>query len=165
MKKKFQRTKFRAYSKLGKGRKKKQKYRKAKGRHSKIREKHKGRPRRVEIGYKKNDAERGLIESKKPVLVSNIKSLKEIKKGEIAVLTRVGKKRKMEIADYAQENNLIIKNFNVKKFLKKIERKKKYEEKLKHEKTKEKKQKEEVDKEPVEGKNEEKNKTKIEGEK
>ena len=43
----FQRTKFRTYVKLGRAQKSKRKYRKAKGIHNKIREKRKGRPKRV----------------------------------------------------------------------------------------------------------------------
>ena len=53
MRKKFLRGKWRTYSKLGKGRKKKQKYRKPKGRDNKIRERKKGNPKKVEVGYKK----------------------------------------------------------------------------------------------------------------
>ena len=77
--KKFLRGKWRTYSKLGKGRKKKQKYRKAKGRHNKIREKMKGNPKKVSIGYKKSKKP---VEKRKGFFRRVLKKLKEKRKKE-----------------------------------------------------------------------------------
>ena len=60
-KKRFLRRLTNRYLKLGKKRKKKQKWRKPKGRHNKMREKERGYPAVVSIGYRKNRNERGLI--------------------------------------------------------------------------------------------------------
>ncbi len=108
------------YSKLGRRRKKKLKYRKAKGRHNKIREKMKGHPRKVSVGYKKSVKNK----VKEIKIVSNVKELSEIKKGEKIIIARVGKKKKIEIAKKAEEFGIRILNLNTEKFLERIEREK-----------------------------------------
>ena len=85
-KKKFLRTDWYKYSKLGKRRKKKQKYRKSKGIDNKIRLKLKSRRRNIEIGYRSEKEKRGLIEGLKPVNVSNLKELSKIKEGEMKAI-------------------------------------------------------------------------------
>ncbi len=132
--KKFLRGKWRTQSKLGHGRKKLQKYRRATGRHNKIREKRKGNPKKVEIGYKKQRKDK--VETK---IVSNIQGLRDIKKGDLIILSKIGQKKKLEIAKKAQEKGIKITNLNIKKFIKEVERKKKE----KGEKKEEKKKKEE----------------------
>ncbi len=132
--KKFLRGKWRAYSKLGHGRKKLQKYRRATGRHNKIREKKKGNTKRVEIGYKKQ--RKAQVEIKK---ISNLQELKNIKKGDSIMLSKIGQKKKIEIAKKAQEKGIKILNLNIKKFIKEVEKKKK---ETKKKKRKEKKTKE-----------------------
>ena len=67
--KKFLRGKWRTYSKLGRRRKNKQKYRKAKGRDNKIRLSKKGNPKKVKIGYKKQ---------KKKTEIRTIYNIKEL---------------------------------------------------------------------------------------
>lgn len=127
------------YSKLGRGRKKKLKYRKAKGRHNKIRENMKGHPRKVSIGYKKsvkNKAEEIRI-------ISNVKELLGIKKGEKIIIARVGKKKKIGIAKKAKEQGIELLNLNIKRFLRKIEQEEKKKKEAKTGKGKEKKKVEE----------------------
>ena len=131
---KFLRSKWRTYSKLGRGRKKKQKYRRARGIHSKMGKKMKGNPRCVSIGFKKT--EKGRITTR---IIQNIKQLLEMKKGDKVILAKVGKKKKIEIAKKAKELGIEIINLNINKFFKKIEREKSKDKKTEA-KTEEKKQ-------------------------
>jgi ribosomal protein L32E len=50
--------------------------------------------------------------------------LEKIKKGEIAIVGKIGMKKKIEIAKKAKEKGIPIHNLNVNKMLKKIEKKK-----------------------------------------
>ncbi|MEM3091050.1 MAG: eL32 family ribosomal protein [Candidatus Pacearchaeota archaeon] len=113
---KFLRRTWNRYSKLGKGRKKKQKWRKPKGRDNKMREKRRGYPKTVSIGYKGGHSER-----KKIKVVYNLDDLKNIQKGEFIVLGKLGKKKKIEILNRALEKGIKFQNINIKKFLKKFE--------------------------------------------
>lgn len=130
MPKKFLRRTWDRYSKLGKGRKKKQKWRKPTGRDNKMREKRKNRPAVVSIGYKKS-------ERKEQLVINNLKGLEKFKKNEMIIIGNVGRKKKIEIAKKANEKGIKISNLNLDKFLKKItkietkksEEKKKIEEK------------------------------------
>jgi len=149
-KKKFLRCKWRTYPKLGRGRKKKQKYRKAKGRHNKIREKNRGNPRRVEIGYKQK-----FVKKPEIIVVSNVKQLQNLKNKEIK-LSGIGRKKKLAIIEEARKLNLKIINLNIKKFLKKVEQDKKFKagkRKQKDEKEKKKVKEKEKVKEAKEKKN------------
>jgi large subunit ribosomal protein L32e len=122
MAKKFLRRIWGRYSKLGKRRKKKQVWRKPTGRDNKMREKRKGYPAVVNVGYKKDKKSKGNIEGKTPVLVQNVKDLESIKKHEIAIVGNIGKKKKIEIAKKAKEMKIEIYNLNIKTFLKKIDK-------------------------------------------
>jgi len=132
------------FSKLGKGRKKKQKWRKPTGRDNKMREKRKGYPAVVKIGYKQNVKIRGEVKdtlkstSRIPVMIMNVKDLEKIKKNEIGIIGKIGQKKKIEIArrlaypsvqrtgaKVAKEKKIQLYNLNVKKFLKKVEKAKK----------------------------------------
>lgn len=123
MSKEFKRRNWNKHSRVGKGRKKKQTWRRAKGRHNKIREKRKGYPIKVMIGFRKSKEERGLIYDKKPVIIMNAKELGKIGKNEIAVIGKIGNKKKIEIAKIAKEKGIQIHNLNVNKMLKKAEKK------------------------------------------
>jgi large subunit ribosomal protein L32e len=127
---KFLRRTSNRYSKLGKGRKKKQIWRKPTGRDNKMREKRKGYPSVVSIGYKK-----GKKEHTKIVNVNALKDLENIQKDEIVIFGKMGQKKKIEFAKLAKQKKIEISNLNVKKFLNKIEEKekKKVEEKKKAE--------------------------------
>ena len=146
---KFQRTKFRAYAKLGKRQKNKQKYRKATGRHNKTREKIKSRPRRVEIGYKTNKIGRGLIEGKYPAVIMNVNGLLALEKNQIGIIGRVGNKKRLEIANVAEEKGIKILNLNTKNFIKRNEKRKEYKKKLEAEKNKTKKAEEKKETETI----------------
>jgi large subunit ribosomal protein L32e len=120
---KFLRRNWSKASRLGKGRKKKQVWRSAKGRHSKMRNKRKGYPAIVEIGFKRDKKGSGLIEDKKPILVKNLRELEKVKKGEIALIGNIGNKKRIEIVKKAKEKGIPICNLNVGKLLKKAEKK------------------------------------------
>ncbi len=121
MPKKFLRRSWDRYSKLGKGRKKKQKWRKPTGRDNKMREKRKGYPKVVSIGYKKKI---GKINKKNFIIIKNIKDLENLKKNQIAIISNIGKKKKIEIVKKAKEMKISLHNINIKSFLKEIEKSK-----------------------------------------
>jgi len=156
---KFKRTDFSKYSKLGVRRKKKQVYRKAKGIDNKIRLKMKGHPRRVMIGFRTAKKTRGLVNGLVPVRVNNINDLKLIKNNEIGIIAKIGKKKKIQLAEYALEHKIKLDNLNAKVFLENINKelektkkeKQEREEKIKA-RDKEKKDKEKKDKEKKEEK-------------
>ncbi|MDP2925421.1 MAG: eL32 family ribosomal protein [Nanoarchaeota archaeon] len=139
-KQKFVRLGYWEYSKLGLRRKKKLKYRRAKGRDNKVRLKMKGHLRNVSIGYRNEKAKRGLFSGKKQVIINNLDDLKKLQKNEVAIVAKIGKLKKIEIAKYSIKNNIRLSNLNSKKYLEKIEQ----EENMKKEE-KEKKQKRRVE--------------------
>ena len=115
---KFLRRTWSRYSKLGKGRKKKQVWRKPTGRHNKMREQTKGSAAIVSIGYRSAKRLRDKLMDKKPVKIRNLKELEKIKENEIAIIGSVGKRKKIEIAKKAKEMKIEIYNMNPEKFLK-----------------------------------------------
>jgi len=121
---KFIRRNWTKASRLGKGRKKKQVWRAPKGRSNKSRLKRKGYPIKVMIGFREEEKERYLIGKQKPVIVNNLRDLEKIKHGEIAIVGKIGKKKRIEIAKMAKEKKIQVYNINVNKMLKKIEKKK-----------------------------------------
>lgn len=112
---KFLRTDYMRYSKLGKNRKKLQKWRKPKGRHNKMREHRFGYPRMPTIGHKNDKTERGKIGGLVPIRVENMKELSKATKKNIIILARVGAKKKMEIMKKANEMGIPIQNVGGKK--------------------------------------------------
>ncbi len=122
MKKKFLRRDAKRFSKFGKGKGKKSSWRKPKGRDNKMREKKKGYPSIVSIGYKspKKIRKEKSIEMK----INNMNDLIKIGDNKIGILGKVGKKKKIEIMKKAKELKIELKNFNVNSFLKKNEKEK-----------------------------------------
>lgn len=110
-------------SKLGKGRKKKQVWRRPTGRHNKMREHIRGHPVSVSVGYKTDSISRGMIEEKNPVYVENVKQLEKLRENEVPVLRNIGMKKKIEIAKRAKELDIKIHNLNINKILKKTKKK------------------------------------------
>ena len=109
---KFLRRDWKRHSKLGRRRKKKQVWRKPKGRDNKMREKRRGYPIIVSVGYKKRKTE-----DKKPITIKNIKDLDKINKNKKIIIGKTGKKKKIEIIKKIKEMKLKINNFNIDKFL------------------------------------------------
>ncbi|UZE93646.1 MAG: hypothetical protein IB618_02635 [Candidatus Pacearchaeota archaeon] len=151
-------------SRLGKRKKKKQIWRRPIGRHSKIREKRRGYGKQPSIGYSSPRKIRGSMRGLKPVLIYSPKDINEIKKNEIVIVGKVGKKRKIDIAKKALEKKIILSNLNAQKFIRKIEAEKKKKEELrKKRKVEEKKKEEKKTKETKEVKKEEKKEEKEKG--
>lgn len=123
----FLRHKWSSASRLGMGRKNKQKWRKPKGRHSKLREKRKNRGKQPSIGFRSPRLVRGTLAGMKPFVVRNVHDLENagqaVKSGSaIAFLASVGMKKRIEIARRASEMNIDFANFNPKGFLKEAEK-------------------------------------------
>ena len=114
---KFLRRNTGDYSRLGRNRKKLQKWRHPRGRDNKMRLREKSKGRTVEVGYKQDLTTRGKIDGKEVIMIRNTKDLEKAK-GKTILLAKVGKKNKIEIAKKAKEMNLKIKNLDVEKFLK-----------------------------------------------
>lgn len=111
MAKKFLRRDTKRYSKLGKNRKKLQKWRKAKGRDSKIRLKRKGYPIKVSIGFKSSKKDAKPV----PQVVKNMTDISKIEKNAVVILARVGARKKIEIIKIAEEKGISIVNVGGKK--------------------------------------------------
>jgi len=79
-----------------------------------MREKRKGYPKIVSIGYKNPI-------NKKPILVKNISELEKVKDNAV-IIGNIGKKKKIEIAKKAKEMKISVQNLNVKEFLKNFEK-------------------------------------------
>jgi ribosomal protein L32E len=114
---KFLRRNTERLLRLGKKRKKLQKWRTPKGRDNKMRLREKGYPATVEIGYKKSAKTRGKIEGKEVLLIGNVSELEKAGKNSVIILRKVGKKNKIEIAKKAKELNVKIKNLDLEKIL------------------------------------------------
>lgn len=114
----FLRRGWERYSKTGLRRKKKQVWRRPHGRDNKMREKRGGYGPVVSIGYRTQKNSRGKIEDRNAIMVSNLNDLVKLKAGEIAILAKVGNKKRLEIARAAKEKNIQIYNLDINKFLK-----------------------------------------------
>ena len=105
------------FSKLGLRRKKKQVWRRPNGRDNKMREKKKGYPAVVSVGYKNDKATSGTIQEKEPVMINNLNDLKKMTKGQIGIVGDIGKKKKIEICEAAKKEGLALHNINPEKYL------------------------------------------------
>jgi large subunit ribosomal protein L32e len=114
---KFLRRNVGLHLRIGKKRKRKQVWRRPKGRDNKIRESKKGKPPLVSIGYKRKS------EGKKSIMVYNLRDLRNAKKYEVVILGKVGRKKKIEILKKALDEKISFNNINSKKFFKENESK------------------------------------------
>ena len=121
----FKRRTSNRYSKLGKRRKKKQVWRRPTGRDNKMREKRRGYPAVVSVGYKKNKDIKGKLEEKEKVYIHNLKDLKKIGKDQIGIVGKIGIKKKIEIAKEAKKEKIKLHNMNPFSYLKQHTKKKK----------------------------------------
>lgn len=108
----FLRRIYNRYHKLGK--KRGRKWRKPKGRDNKMREKRRGYPVVVSIGYRKTKGK------KETIIVRNMGDLSTVKKGDIVMLGKIGKRKKIEIIKKASEMKISISNVNIKRFLRNV---------------------------------------------
>lgn len=115
--KKFLRRVWSRHSKLGKGRKKKQVWRRPTGRHNKMRWKRGAYPAVVSIGYKQTDREEMLK-------VDSLKDLEKIEKGQTIIVGKMGKKKKLEVMEAASKKGINVYKLNAQKFVKNNTKKK-----------------------------------------
>ncbi len=116
MKKRFVRVDTNRYSRLGKGRKKLQKWRKPTGKHNKTRLKRFSYPVQPEIGFGSPRSSAGKINGLVPVVVNNISELQNLGKNNIAIVSRtLGAKKKVELLKKASDLNIKIANAGGKK--------------------------------------------------
>lgn len=103
---------------LGRSNKKKQKWRKAGGRHNKIRKKMAGQQKMPSIGYRSPRLVRRTIDGKLPVLINNINDLKNAQnENAILIASKVGGKKRIEIARMAKEKGIKIINLDIEKII------------------------------------------------
>ena len=117
----FLRKDWHKISNLGLRRENKQVWRKAKGRHNKLREKKKSHGKNPSIGYRSPKLIRGSIEGLMPVLVKNVQDLGKVGKENIAIVAKVGLRKKLAIVKKAEEMKISI-MLNTKKFLEEAEK-------------------------------------------
>lgn len=110
MARKFLRTDSVRFSRLGKGRKKLQKWRAAKGRDNKIRERRFSYPVSPRIGYKKPKSESGKIYGKDVLIVRNLDEVKKASKACAIIIGKVGAKKRIEMIKKADERGLHVVN-------------------------------------------------------
>ncbi len=120
----FIRKDWHKISSLGLRRKRKQKWRKPKGRHNKLREKKKSHGAWPSIGYRSPRAIRGAVQGAMPRLVHNASELGGISKNDAIIIAHVGMKNKISIVKKAVDSGIKILNINAEKFLEDAEKKK-----------------------------------------
>lgn len=95
--KKFLRVRGNKKIRLGKRNKKLQKWRRARGKHNKTRESIRGKAVKVKIGFRTLRIERNKINNKVPFRINNLADLKSIKKENIAIIAKLGKRKRQEV--------------------------------------------------------------------
>lgn len=110
---KFQRRTGERFSKFGKKRKKKQVWRRPTGRDNKMREKRRGYPFVVSIGYKKKKQKENNIK------INNLIDLEKVDKGKTILVGKIGKKKKIELLESAKKKGIKVYRTNIEKFIKK----------------------------------------------
>lgn len=96
--------------KLGRGIKKKQKWRGAKGIQNKIRLGKAGHPARPKIGYSQPTDIKGKINNQEFTKVENLKQLESLKKGEAIIIAKIGAKKRALILEEANKKGIKILN-------------------------------------------------------
>ncbi len=112
-------------SKLGNGRKNKQRWKRPTGRDNKMREKRKGRPAVVSVGYKREKSNFGKIDDKEVIRIVNVRDLEKVSKNQAGLIAKIGNKKRLEILKKAKEMKIEIVNHNIDKKIKKITKEKK----------------------------------------
>lgn len=116
LKMKFLRADTFRLSRIGKRRKKLQKWRRPRGKHNKLRLKRFGHPVQPGIGFASQKNLSGTIQKLFPVVINNLQELNSLNKNNIAIISRrTGAKKKMEMIKKADEMGIIIANVGGKK--------------------------------------------------
>ena len=103
------------FSRLGKNRRKLQKWRRVRGKSNKMRLGRAGYSVVPRVGFKTPKKEAGKIKGFMPKLVHNLSELQTLTKDEAAILARVGAKKKLELIKKADELKIKILNLGGKK--------------------------------------------------
>ncbi len=143
------------------GRLQKSGWRRPTGFHSKLRQYHKSKGKRVRIGYKMPEEVRGLHKSGKQfVYVTNLNDLKSVdKQSQLVVISHtLGQRKTIELINQAKKIGIEIYNFDAEVYLKKVEKRitDRKEEKKKRVERREKKKVKKKEAKPAESKSEEK---------
>jgi ribosomal protein L32E len=77
----------------------------------------KGRARTVEIGYKQENKNRGKIKNKIPIVVRNLNDIEKVRKENIIIIGKLGKKKKIEILKKIKEKNFEVFNADIEKII------------------------------------------------
>ena len=101
--------------------KRKIKWRRQKGRDSKIRQKMKSYPKMPDIGYGSQKKTRHLIGGKRPIVIHGPRDLDfmQLDHGHVIIVAHTSLKNKIAIAKKAKEKNLKLHNINIKKTIRK----------------------------------------------
>ena len=107
---KFLRVDTNRFSRIGKNRRKLQKWRRARGKSNKLRLGRAGYAAVPKVGFRTSRNESGKIKGLVPKLVHNLNELISLTKDEGAIIARVGARNKLEIIKRADELKIKILN-------------------------------------------------------
>ncbi len=113
--KRFLRSDTMRHLRLGKRRRKLQKWRRPRGHHNKIRLHRFGYPVAPRVGFGSPRKKIATIKGLQPLLVHNVEEVSKATKNMILIIARVGAKKKLDIIKKAQEMQLPIANLGGKK--------------------------------------------------
>jgi large subunit ribosomal protein L32e len=112
--KKFVRRSTLKFSRMGRGRRKLQRWRRATGRHNKMRKNRFGYAKSPRIGFKSPRKDAGKIEGRTPVLVRNLKDFLNLNEKNILIIARtVGAKKRIDMIKKANEMKFKILNVKI----------------------------------------------------
>ncbi len=111
----FLRVDTNRFLRLGKKRRKLQKWRRARGKSNKMRLGRAGYASVPKVGFKTARKDAGKIMGLAPKLVHNIKELESLGKNDIAIIARIGARKKLELIKRAEELKIKILNIGSKK--------------------------------------------------
>lgn len=106
----FRRTDAHKRIKLGKGVKKNQRWRAAKGRQNKIRLGIRNHTRRPKIGWGAKLETKDFVAGVETIRIENLKDLENVKAGQGILIANVGKKKRLEIIEQANKKKMKIVN-------------------------------------------------------
>ncbi len=115
MKHRFLRPDTKRFSRLGKNRRKLQKWRRVRGKSNKMRLNRAGHASVPKVGFKTMRSESGKVKGMIPKLVHNLQELNALGKDEAAIIARIGAKKKLEIVKEAEKAKIKILNLGGKK--------------------------------------------------
>jgi len=112
---KFLRVDTNRFSRIGKNRRKLQKWRRPRGKSNKLRLGRAGYSASPKVGFRTSRDEAGRIKGLMPKLVHNLAELSMLTKDEGAIIARVGARKKLDIIKRADELKIKILNLGGKK--------------------------------------------------